>query len=619
MGDASAAFDSARSDPKIDSELHFQYLGVVEDNGNMLRHFRAWYSDDFQRAAAGTSQRTMDYWDSASTMEAARIMYDREVVIFQSVDAVSESAVESEVNRLGGFGCKEGEREDEEAELVPRMTKFGDLSPEDAAYYIGDGSLVHPVEFVSYLSSVRDQLSVPDACYEKCKHQMDQLRLSKEMCDGSLAIALECMKESSDVECRRSDFVNHHAGDCLGNTANSTSGRELLEDDAEHEMLFNETMLATQRKLGSEEATWDEELWDEIEEQAKELNIQVYAREGYDYLKDEAVKYITTTKDVWKVIKDDVNRRAKKIWNSVKSWFESWFEDALEKALKEIDSAIFALKEFNWRKDAEKLINPKEFEYNLAKLAYTSAAIRQKYLNYNKFRAVLDKFKIGVKCRSKMGVPYRLPGSDVTCSQFKVKKFGFKLKFTWGKVGGNFALAIEAFACVPLAWAFGIPVKPFYAKMCVGGEIRLEQVGGCPQYIFSMKGKVYINLKLGIDVGFFACDFVKFEIGVKTDSKWTKKRYNELCWWRSGQGAPRRRWWRRRRNTRHCNYRWQKICDVYVKGYAVIDATVARAGVEVTYWVKSKKLVGSIFADRWVFMSAEWSELAGLTLFTFWM
>lgn len=586
--DASAAFDSARSDPKIDSELHFQYLGVVEDSGNMLRHFRAWYSDDFQRAATGTSQRTMDYWDSASTMEAARIMYDREVVIFQSVDAVSESAVESEVNRLGGFGCKEGEREDEEAELVPRMTKFGDLSPEDAAYYIGDGSLVHPVEFVSYLSSVRDQLSVPDACYEKCKHQMDQLRLSKEMCDGSLAIALECMKESSDVECRRSDFVNHHAGDCLGNTANSTSGRELLEDDAEHEMLFNETMLATQRKLSFS----PEETLHQIKEQAEEVKLQIKE------LKGGAQKM-----------------KAEDALQQIHSALKALHEKVSEQDINQITSALEALHQF--AEEASQWINPKEFEETLAKLEdLTLAMLHQSSNSFEETLAKFDAFK--VTCRSKVGSIYPL-GSGVVCSQFNVKNLGFKLKFTWGKIGGNFALAVLAQACAPLNLIFGIPDKPFYAKKCVGGEIKLEGVGGCPQYIFSMKGKVYMNMKLGVDVVFFTIDFAKLEIGVETGSKKTTKRYNERCWWRSGQGSPRRRWWRRRRNTRHCNYRWQKICDVYVRGYAVIDAFIARAGVDLTYWVKSKKLVAGVWADRWEIFSAEWSELAALTLFTFWM
>merc|ERR1712127_976531 len=242
--DASAAFDAARKDPKVDSNLHFQYLGVVEEHGKVMRHFRAWYSDEFENIAFGTSQEWADYWDDANNLRPMRLMTGGEVVVFDSVDAVSDSDVETKVQKLGGFGCKDFEGETElEATIVPRMNKFKDLSLSDVVYYIGDGSVVHSADFVSYLSSVQDPLSVSDKCFDRCRREMDNLRSSKEMCDGSLASAMSCM-QGGESECVRSDFVNDHANDCQSNITEDSRGLELQEAADEHELLTNESLSA---------------------------------------------------------------------------------------------------------------------------------------------------------------------------------------------------------------------------------------------------------------------------------------------------------------------------------------------------------------------------------------
>ena len=93
--DGSAAFDAARKNPRVDSSLHFEYLGVVEEHGTMMRHFRAWYSDEFGNMAFGTSQERADYWDDANNLRPMRLMTGGDVVVFDSVDAVSDSAVEA--------------------------------------------------------------------------------------------------------------------------------------------------------------------------------------------------------------------------------------------------------------------------------------------------------------------------------------------------------------------------------------------------------------------------------------------------------------------------------------------------------------------------------------------
>merc|ERR1712127_467983 len=384
--DASAAFDAARKDPKVDSTLHFQYLGVVvEEHGKVMRHFRAWYSDEFENMAFGTSREWADYWDDANNLRPMRLMTGGEVVVFDSVDAVSDSDVETKVKKLGGFGCKDFEGETEsEAERVPRMNKFEDLSREDATYYMGDGSVVHSADFVSYLSSVQDPLSVSDKCFDRCRREMDNLRSSKEMCDGSLASAMSCMQGGGEDECFRSDFVKDHANDCQSNVTEDSRGLELQEAADEHELLTNESLSA--RNLG---ATQENLPW----------------------------------------------------------------------------TGLGGLK---------------------------------------------------AKCRSKWFIPYLMTSATFPmCSQIKLKlpaamakwagDLNFKLRFTWGDVGGQIGLAVLCIGCAPFTLMFSLPEGcPLKCKLCVAGEIKADLGGECPQIPgLQMTGKVSKEFKIIIDFYFF--------------------------------------------------------------------------------------------------------------------
>jgi len=235
----------------------------------------------------------------------------------------------------------------------------------------------------------------------------------------------------------------------------------------------------------------------------------------------------------------------------------------------------------------------------------------------------LRMLRVGVKCNSEMGSIYRM-GLETFCSEFELKKsekWGmFKLRFTWGKIGGNYALSVMAQACAPFNLVFGVPDKPFYAKKCVGGKITVALANSCPEYNFKITGKVYMIWKLGLDLAFFFMDFGSLEIGIETGLAQTNQRLGvQSCWWRSGEGWSRRRYWSwRRRNTRHCNYNWQRTCDIYVKGYITLDLFVARVTVSLTYWVKTKKLEARIKVDIWKLWEADWGEIFSITLFTFW-
>jgi len=486
--DASAAFDAARKDPKVDSTLHFQYLGVVEEHGKVLRHFQAWYSDEFENMAFGTSREWADYWDDANNLRPMRLMTGGEVVVFDSVDAVSDSDVETKVQQLGGFGCKDFEGETElEAERVPRMNRFEDLSREDAIYYMGDGSVVHSADFVSYLSSVQDPLSVSDKCFDRCRREMDSLRSSKEMCDGSLASAMSCMQGSGESECVRSDFVNHHAKDCQRNITEDSRGLELQEAAEEHELLTNESLSA---------------------------------------------------RNLFGVLRGT--------------------------------------------------------------------------------------------CTSEFFVPARISGSMVWCmaAAFELPKFlqkvmggfSFKLRFTYGLLGGKMGLAILVQGCAPFTLIFGIPSKPIFCKKCVGGEIKCVWKRACPQIPLTITGRVFFELRVGLDLVMWEVNFAKLTLEISAGLVETEQRKRGgRCWWESGEGPTRRRWWTwRRRNVKKCET--ETICDVYVKGLVAISALMDRIRLAIgfVYYVKSARLLCKMQFDIWSIFIKGWSELLAFTLFNFW-
>jgi len=481
--DASAAFDAARKDPKVDSSLHFQYLGVVEEHGKVMRHFRAWYSDEFENAAFGTSQEGVDYWDDANNLRPMRLMTTGgTVVVFDSVDAVSDSHVETEVEKLGGFGCKDFEGETEEAtERVPRMNKFEDLSLEDAIYYMGDGSVVQSDDFVSYLSSVRDPLSVSDKCFDRCRREMDSLRSSKDMCDdGSLAIAMACMQGNGENECMKSDFVNHHTKDCQRNITEDSRGLELQEAADEHELLLTNESLSARNLL------------------------------------------------------------FKGTCNSKSLWIQTWV----------------------W--------------------------------------------------------------TNTYCRQTEFEKLGFKLSFTYGLLGGKMGLAIMVVGCGPLNLILGLPLPPYcpiFAKKCVGGGIKVVYGSTCPEFTFSLKGQIFFEYVLVFKLYTWKANFGKLHLGLEVGKEATKRRYETRCWFVSGEGSTRRRYWTyRRRNIRRCTYGTETICDLYVKGLAFISALGdrIRLAIGLVYWVKAAKLHCRLSIDYWNYIINFWDDLYALDLFTFW-
>jgi len=81
---------AAKADKSIDSDMHFEFLDMVEEDGKVLRHFRMMTSDAFNSymTAGGTRAKATytEYWDFSDTLTPYRIMdADGTLTVFESL------------------------------------------------------------------------------------------------------------------------------------------------------------------------------------------------------------------------------------------------------------------------------------------------------------------------------------------------------------------------------------------------------------------------------------------------------------------------------------------------------------------------------------------------------
>jgi len=238
----------------------FEYLGVNEEDGQVLRHFRARVLTLDGTDAIARS--VIEFWDVAESMQPHRqISGGTEVVVYDSFKIVSDSDVEAAVETRTGktiadlLKCNE---RDAYRESRPEMSLLDDLSETDAAYYKASSSTKSET-FSRYLDATLDPKTMPDVCYEKCKSLLDAVKMaeiSTDICDGPVEGALECLKQTGLQECLSSVFFESHANECDRQALDSNNTVRTLEESEDAmeelkaiEVLVNETPRKN-RRLG---------------------------------------------------------------------------------------------------------------------------------------------------------------------------------------------------------------------------------------------------------------------------------------------------------------------------------------------------------------------------------
>jgi len=181
---------------------------------------------------------------------------------------------------------------------------------------------------------------------------------------------------------------------------------------------------------------------------------------------------------------------------------------------------------------------------------------------------------------------------------WKFPKGEFNLEIGWVQMAAGFGMWLEMTFCADVAVTFGLP--PFLSvKKCIGGRIDIKTFSPCPEVkgIF-LQGKAWKKIAVGMDFWVCYIELASFEVGIQAGVGWYD--VENVCWWASGEGPGRRRWWtRRRRNWRRCTY--AKSCDVYIKGYARLTVTCVRGTLSFVYWVKSKTFEIDVMLEAWSF------------------
>jgi len=270
------------ADPKVDTDLKFEFMDMVEEDGVALRHFRMMTADAYnihmmgQNMSQGVAKDAFtEYWDVADTLTPYRIISgDGSITVF---DSVKPSCTDAEVtafilNRTGKsmtdvLTCAADEKT---GRNLPEMTShFVDVTEEDADHYtaqnfdsqddmiaLAQGAAEsEQADLARYLAKTQNEMAMPDVCYAQCRDAVDRLRAviqdAGDTCaTGTLNSAMECMITSPSSQCTHAEFVSNHWEECgkLGNYTALSARRLVLEDEEEDEeegqMLVNATVIS---------------------------------------------------------------------------------------------------------------------------------------------------------------------------------------------------------------------------------------------------------------------------------------------------------------------------------------------------------------------------------------
>lgn len=174
----------------------------------------------------------------------------------------------------------------------------------------------------------------------------------------------------------------------------------------------------------------------------------------------------------------------------------------------------------------------------------------------------------------------------------------FVFQISWIGLNSHTVVDMYFVLCQDLAILFGL-TKPFFAEFCIGGKIKCDWKGDCPEVknVF-MSGKVYWIFDIGLDFWVIRISFASLELGIAAGVGYLS---HQKCWWYWFDGWGRRRWWRRRR---HKTCHWSKSCDVYIKGYVKLTITVISGALELKYWTKTKVI--QIIIKLWAWLWKWW-------------
>lgn len=548
---------------KADPDMHFEYVGMEEETGSMLRHFRMTRSHEFLVEVAGDDVKTgvTEFWDDAQTLQPRRIVdLDGTVTMFESIKA---SLSDADIEKQFGVWLDDCTEQDKTEMGVPTMSKLADLNEQEIEYYkeqkfrqseeVWKSAAANNDAFAIYLMKANDPLSVSDRCKARCQTVIDaamtQVQVQSLTCEeGSiLKTAMKCMSEVR--ECVNSNFYVDHESSCW-DLENKTEERQLeTEEEEEEEKTETEQEGGFQLLLSNHtEATGA------VSRQMFEWGSQCFSsyfipapfvrakRIEWDHEHDHRGKFIPEEKRItwawpWclQLVLDGNYKPVGAFWNS---WGDrisrSLFDSLVEKNKKMLGEAEFT------------------------------------------FRFVWTRF--------------RDPYLGKSWQQNASGKWEFHNVYRWGV---DFMIK----ACVPVQYLAGvaIPAEPIYCKLCAQLNIVVTTKQPCPGEVgVSVSGKGTISLSVGMDLFVIWIEIGTLELCVSAGNEYVVK--STMCCWMEGppkdkDGQNRRRFWdRRRAPKKKCDGQGTETCDIVIKGSLRFKITIAQCTLTMFWYSKQKRI-----------------------------
>jgi len=549
---------------KADSDMHFEYVGMEEETGSMLRHFRMTRSHEFLVEMAGDDVKTgvTEFWDDAQTLQPRRLVeLDGTVTMFASTKA---SLSDADIEKQFGVWLDDCTEQNNKEMGIPTMSKLVDLNEEEIEYYkeqefrqseeLWKSAAANNDAFAIYLLKANDPLSVSDRCKAKCQTvinaAMTQMQVQSLTCENGsiLETAMECMKPVQ--ECVQSNFYVDHQYDCW-DSENKTKERQLETEEEEEET--EEEEAETEQQGGSQlllsnhtEATgaasrqmfdWGPECLSSYFIPAPLFKKKaVHWSHTHDRYGSPIPEHRRTTYTLpWcmQLVLDNKYKPAGAFWNSWADGVHDWiWNEAVEKNKKALGEASFTFR-FVWT-----------FFYD----------------------------------------PYMGPWDGF------LRKIHGKWEIT-NKI--KWAVDLMIRACVPVQYLFGfaIPGFPLFCKLCGAVNIVVTTKRPCPgQAGVAVSGKGAVSFSIGLDLLFLWVEIGLVELGVAAGQEYVLISTG-WCWMVKASEAPnRRRYWdRRRAPTRRCN-NGAKECDIYIKGWLRLKIAVAQVTLRFVWYSKTKRI-----------------------------
>jgi len=581
----------ALADPAVDSDVHMEFRGLVEEDGKVLRHWLWTLSASLSKATGGNGEIAGEYWDFADTLMSYRMLDGTgSVYITESfsskctdADVTAALSLRTSASIKDLQGCKAPKADEGK---VPKMESPTDDLDEDVIVYytqqvFGDYDAVARVAATGEddaLTRVADYLlrgekgwslgSVSDPCYLACKDVMDVEELDrKEERDpcttGSHDAVIDCLS-NAHTECPSMPWVSVVGLEC---EVSKNENRALEDEDEEFE---GAAALVPTGKDGVADLFRSSPTFQAAVAQSLGAAMPKVTINATRPTRQRNARQLAARR---RLIPDCTIYYCGECWSQPKN----------------------------------------------AKGKPAGSSVQQGG-GCNTCRWGLCFFSF--KTKSFAG------GSTLNMGQFLCLSFSLCLteqitvvvyiKFQTFNGIWMFSIICEI-CCGDYQMAMGVP-DPWYFECCLGGQLHIFLEALCKDNgRFRRGGGCYLRHDINIVIRFgwkgfgfeIMINVVSIEVGVQWGHAFHKWRQSYSCVKTDGPRRRRRRGGNpRRRRTHHCQWRRQEACDSYTRWYVhIVLCGKIKFGYECYEWTKAKMKEGFIFGEWDIPKGIKWRGL----------